>query len=533
MTAGDRAKLLAGDPVDGLATYTDHAPFEGTVSAAGGSGSSAAGTDGSRLFLTVPSGGLYALEIAGNPGNYDSPSPDDYGTYLNIPENTIVTNSVTTPADTANGVRHSMFRWVLKDADGGVINNGTSTQAVFTVTTNLVLTWYWTNEYQLAVQAANGGTVNSGAVDGWYTNAVQVSGILASPSAGYTFYEWSDDVPAGSRTNNPLTVIMDQPRTITAHFYSQGGETKTWDSVGMNAWESHTNWTPYGMAGPKDTAIIRSGSCLLSRPRSVHAMVVSNATSLVFTNWTTVLTGSTVTVSSGGRLELAPAFGNAGMSNRIHVVCQTLTIESNALVSATAGGYAGSPSRGNPGSGPGWGDSLSGGSGGGGSYGGQGGYSGALSPGGGTYGSSNAPVHPGSGGGAGWSWAGGAGGGAVRLDVSGGVTLDGTVEANALNIRGGGGSGGSILITCGRFSGTTNGVLTATGGNSTDEGGGGGGRIAVWHGGSWGIRYQAEYPDAYLGAVSVALGTGVRGSAAPGTVVWYAAPPAGALFIIR
>jgi hypothetical protein len=42
------------------------------------------------------------------------------------------------------------------------------------------------------------------------------------PDAGYTFSSWSGDVPVGHATDNPLTVTMDQDRTITANFLGPG-----------------------------------------------------------------------------------------------------------------------------------------------------------------------------------------------------------------------------------------------------------------------------------------------------------------------
>lgn len=97
----------------------------------------------------------------------------------------------------------------------------------------------------------------------------------------------------------------------------------------------------------------------------------------------------------------------------------------------------------------------------------------------------SAPVAPGSGGGD--DNPGGAGGGTVRIHASGAVTIHGDITANgfdATGLNGGGGSGGSIYITCETFHGDGNGLLSVRGGNSGSSthgrgGPGGGGRIAV------------------------------------------------------
>ncbi|GAI09881.1 unnamed protein product, partial [marine sediment metagenome] len=111
-----------------------------------------------------------------------------------------------------------------------------------------------------------------------------------------------------------------------------------------------------------------------------------------------------------------------------------------------------------------------------------------------TYGFSTQPTNTGSGGGgtdAGYPASGGRGGGAIKLNVSGTTTIDGSITANGENggvdsknyCGGGGGSGGSIYIITGTLAG--NGSITTNGGNGGSGvtygagGGGAGGRIAI------------------------------------------------------
>ena len=79
--------------------------------------------------------------------------------------------------------------------------------------------------------------------------------------------------------------------------------------------------------------------------------------------------------------------------------------------------------------------------------------------------------------------------GVLRLTVLGTLTVDGTIRVDGLDGGtttgyGGGGSGGSIWITCGTLAGA--GLITANGGSGHPGagGGGGGGRIAVYFGAS-------------------------------------------------
>ena len=211
------------------------------------------------------------------------------------------------------------------------------------------------------------------------------------------------------------------------------------------------------------------------------------------------LTFGAVTIHDHARL-LMPGATNLTADN--------LTVEPLGLITADGQGYQGHVRT--IGNGPGAGGSAIY-NGGGGSYGGVGG-SGKDSPPGPTYGSALTPMDLGSSGGAasdGLHWSsGGAGGGAMRLVVSGTLTLDGQITANGMQgsgWRAGGGSGGSIRASVGVLNGS--GQFRADGGDSKSsyDGGGGGGRICVYVG-----------TNEFGGNISVLGGTGYY-SGASGT----------------
>jgi hypothetical protein len=188
--------------------------------------------------------------------------------------------------------------------------------------------------------------------------------------------------------------------------------------------------------------------------------------------------------SAGNALTLQNMLiGPDGIFNANSLAALNLTVRGNASVSQ--GGAINADAAGdNSGALPGAGGVDSFGDGGGGGYGGAGGASFFGEPGGGTYGVPDKPTSFGSAGGVypaltGFSQ----GGGAIRLAVSGAISVNGNISANGNDgvIDGsGGGSGGSIWITAQTFSG--NGSLNADGGRgeSSEGGGGGGGRIAVY-----------------------------------------------------
>ena len=242
---------------------------------------------------------------------------------------------------------------------------------------------------------------------------------------------------------------------------------------GTNDWYGDTNYwslTHFPLAG-EDVVITNAGVGVLltnSAPASssFNSMVISNTTTLVFSNWDTTLSATDVKIQKSAIVTCAGPFTNAPeMSNRVYVVCSNLTIEANGKIDVNRKGYcayAGPGAKTN--------DTR-----GGGSHGGLGGGNGAS-----TYGSFAAPADPGSGGvGAGHA------GGVVRVTASGAITINGTITANGVygNVGAayGSGSGGSVWLDCWTLAGT-GGVVTANGGavgGSDTSGTGGGGRIAV------------------------------------------------------
>ncbi|EKD53510.1 MAG: hypothetical protein ACD_61C00024G0002, partial [uncultured bacterium] len=176
-----------------------------------------------------------------------------------------------------------------------------------------------------------------------------------------------------------------------------------------------------------------------------------------------------VTVAGGGSVNANARGCLAGPSNQDGYGPDTTT----GICAQTTGGYGQSGQNGA-------------------GHGGEGGRGNGSNNPGDAYDSSLVPTLIGSGGGGGNGGAGADGGGKVWLDVSGTLTINGTVSADGDDAPdggsegGGGGSGGSVYITTTTLAGT--GSVSAGGGDGGDGtagggdgGGGGGGRIAVYY----------------------------------------------------
>lgn len=120
------------------------------------------------------------------------------------------------------------------------------------------------------------------------------------------------------------------------------------------------------------------------------------------------------------------------------------------------------------------------------------------------YGKIQAPEEPGSGS----NNASYLGGGAIRLDVAGLLTVDGTIDADALQHKNYMGAGGSVYLRAGTIAGSgtvTADSMTASSGNAC--GSGSGGRVAIILTGD-GATFDDFDPQTHCSAVSGTLGQG-------------------------
>lgn len=192
------------------------------------------------------------------------------------------------------------------------------------------------------------------------------------------------------------------------------------------------------------------------------------------TSWTAgTYTYRDITVTNNATLTLAGTYSSDTNGTGVIINARNITIDNGSTISATGQGYAA-----NAGSGKGTNVSAYGG---GGSHANTGGNH-AIGSGGGTtlYGSVTAPLTLGSGGGNG-----GAGGGAIKLNLTGNLSLAGNIYAKGNNggTNTGSGAGGSIYINAVDLSGVGN--ISVSGGSSGAGGGGGsGGRIMIYYTGT-------------------------------------------------
>jgi hypothetical protein len=127
------------------------------------------------------------------------------------------------PNQLPNGVRRMEERSLT---DGTIVASATDSDGVWPSGANTVNPSDGTNEivlagtdlvtYSLTVSGLHGTVTKIPDYPGYqHGTSVQLS---ATPDSGYHLVIWSGDVPTGHETDNPLSIVMDQNRVITAYF---------------------------------------------------------------------------------------------------------------------------------------------------------------------------------------------------------------------------------------------------------------------------------------------------------------------------
>jgi|GEM_PF-3165735 len=167
-----------------------------------------AGANSMSFNLFSPSYGTDDGVQVGNTDLRVAYSADDRATWNGMTQSTPHNTSLTSPPTT-----------IIPTALGSVLtlNSGTgyidvALSRVTGTTTNPL-----TNPYTLSINAVN-GTVVKNPDQSTYASGATVL-LTATPNSGYHFTGWSGDT---TDTANPITVIMNSSKTITANFASNG-----------------------------------------------------------------------------------------------------------------------------------------------------------------------------------------------------------------------------------------------------------------------------------------------------------------------
>ncbi|NLL83450.1 MAG: hypothetical protein GX230_04325 [Lentisphaerae bacterium] len=116
-------------------------------------------------------------------------------------------------------------------------------------------------------------------------------------------------------------------------------QTCIWSGLGDGvSWHDAANWSPAPPA-TGDSVTIDAGTLLLSASTpQLNAFTMSGGT-LTFTNWTTTLQASIITLSGNALFTLPAPFSDTDMSNRVSIVCDSLHIDSTSKIDVSGQGF--------------------------------------------------------------------------------------------------------------------------------------------------------------------------------------------------
>ena len=149
--------------------------------------------------LTNPPG----LQIVVDNSTYTAPQT------FNWTPNSSHTLSVSSPQSGTSGTRYVYSSW----SDGGA-----QTHTITVPSSSTTYTANFTTQYTLttSVNPPGSGTVNPSGSN-WYNSGQSVS-ISATPSSGYSFANWTGDVPNPPNPNSSIQINMNSPKNTTANF---------------------------------------------------------------------------------------------------------------------------------------------------------------------------------------------------------------------------------------------------------------------------------------------------------------------------
>ena len=172
--------------------------------------------------------------VSANPVEHDTPLPYGYSTNY-ILYGTVITNSVTSPADTSNETRYVCSGW---SGNGAVPVTGTNLSFICAVTTASEVVWQWDTQHYLDLSVNHG--IITGAMDGWKYEG-WVYDLVAVPDSGYIFNYW--DVDGFNQGNRQLlTITTDVPHDVTAMISSAAWDLSETGTCSLASWRLDGKW---------------------------------------------------------------------------------------------------------------------------------------------------------------------------------------------------------------------------------------------------------------------------------------------------
>jgi len=164
-----------------------------------------------------------------------------YGLTITASGGTVTKTPDASTYDSASVVKLSataLAGYTFTGWSGDTTASGSSLSVTMTQAKNITANFTKVTQFALTVQAVNGTVVKSPSAE-LYDSSATVT-LTATPNAGFLFTGWSDDATG---INNPLTLTMNQAKSVTAVFTAITYDTlnRSENLVEKAAWDSYTD----------------------------------------------------------------------------------------------------------------------------------------------------------------------------------------------------------------------------------------------------------------------------------------------------
>ena len=229
-------------------------------------------------FLTFGAAQANGLIIGATGGEYGTPNPA-YGVCDTFADGAVATCTADEVVAVDETTRRALKGWRVIRADGTVVSD-TGATAVFTYHAGDRLVWDYATQYKVTATAAGNGSVTG--ADTWADEGSTVT-LTAVPGEEAGFWKWTGDVRETYALADAMPLVVDGPKSLTAHFGGVLYVSPNGDNSNGSSWATaYTHpQTAINAANEGDTVILDDGTYEWNDSLAANSSVVSLSKNVV------------------------------------------------------------------------------------------------------------------------------------------------------------------------------------------------------------------------------------------------------------
>ena len=229
-------------------------------------------------FLTFGAAQANGLIVGATGGEYGTPNPA-YGVCNTFADGAVATCTADEVVAVDETTRRALKGWRVIRADGTVVSD-TGATAVFTYHAGDRLVWDYATQYKVTATAAGNGSVTGAGT--WADEGSTVT-LTAVPGEEAGFWKWTGDVRETYALADAMPLVVDGPKSLTAHFGGVLYVSPNGDNSTGSSWASaYTHpQTAINDANDGDTVILDDGTYVWNDSLAASSSVISLSKNVV------------------------------------------------------------------------------------------------------------------------------------------------------------------------------------------------------------------------------------------------------------